>query len=389
MDKRMLVVMAILMITFIGFGIIIPVMPEIILETASSNAEIHNGAILAIYSLVSFILSPVWGGWSDRIGRRKIIIVGLIGFSISFLMFGLVAGNLVLMYVARALGGLFSGAVTSVIVAYVADITTAETRTKGMAFVGISIGFGFMIGPAIGGMLSVISYQTPFFVAAALSLLTTLLAITILKDTDARVSKDEPRVSRWKAFEGVSKYLYVLAFFVTFTLAFIEATLQLFGIERFDVTPGQVGLMFLYSGLAGAVIQGGVIRRYVKPGQEPKFIVAGLIISAIGFFMLLGAHSFTWATISIVVFGIGNAITRPCITSLITLKTRVSVGVASGLSNSMDSLGRIAGPLIGAFLFSFSITLPYAVAGVLSLLALLLVYYYKQADRNANKLVEQ
>lgn len=102
MDKRMLVVMAILMITFIGFGIIIPVMPEIILETASSNAEIHNGAILAIYSLVSFILSPVWGGWSDRIGRRKIIIVGLIGFSISFLMFGLVAGNLVLMYVARA-----------------------------------------------------------------------------------------------------------------------------------------------------------------------------------------------------------------------------------------------------------------------------------------------
>lgn len=105
--------------------------------------------------------------------------------------------------------------------------------------------------------------------------------------------------------------------------------------------------------------------------------------------MLLGAHSFTWATISIVVFGIGNAITRPCITSLITLKTRVSVGVASGLSNSMDSLGRIAGPLIGAFLFSFSITLPYAVAGVLSLLALLLVYYYKLADRNANKLVEQ
>src|SRR5690606_39525381 len=87
----------------------------------------------------------------------------------------------------------------------------------------------------------------------------------------------------------ISKYLYVLAFFVTFTLAFIEATLQLFGIERFDVTPGQVGLMFLYSGLAGAVIQGGVIRRYVKPGQEPKFIVAGLMISAIGIFMLLGA----------------------------------------------------------------------------------------------------
>lgn len=385
MDKRMLVVMAILMITFIGFGIIIPVMPEIILDTAATNAEIHNGAILAIYSLVSFILSPIWGGWSDRVGRRKIIIVGLIGFSISFLMFGLVAGNLVLMYVARALGGLFSGAVTSVIVAYVADITTAETRTKGMAFVGISIGFGFMIGPAVGGMLSVISLTTPFYVAAVLSLLTSMLAVFVLKDTAIRAS-EEPKMSRWKAFEGVSKYLYVLAFFVTFTLAFLEATLQLFGIARFDVTPGQVGLMFLYSGLAGALIQGGVVRRYVKPGQEPKFIVIGLIISAVGFFMLLSAHSFTWATISIVVFGIGNAITRPCITSLITLKTRVSIGVASGLSNSMDSLGRIAGPIIGSFLFAFSITLPYAVAGVLSLLALILVYYYKLADRRVHSI---
>jgi len=382
MDKRMLVVMAILMTTFVGFGIIIPVMPEIILETASSRAELHNGAILAIYSLVSFILSPFWGGWSDRIGRRSIIIVGLVGFSISFLMFGLVAGNLPLMYVARALGGLFSGAVTSVIVAYVADITTPETRTKGMAFVGISIGFGFMIGPAIGGMLSVVSLNTPFYVAAALALVTAIFAIAILKDTGVR--SNEAKVSRWKAFEGVSKYLYVLAFFVTFTLAFIEATLQLFGIQRFDVTPEQVGLMFLYCGLAGALVQGGVIRRYVKPGQEPKFIVIGLIISAIGFFMLLGAHSLTWATISLVVFGIGNALTRPCITSLITLKTKVGTGVASGLSNSMDSLGRIAGPLIGSLLFYFSITLPYIVAGALCLLALLLVYQFKLADRKAN-----
>lgn len=383
MDKRMLVVMAILMTTFVGFGIIIPVMPEIILDTASSNAELHNGAILAIYSLVSFLLSPVWGAASDRVGRRGIIIIGLFGFAISFLLFGLAAGNLILMYVARALGGLFSGAVTSVIVAYVADITTPETRTKGMAFVGISIGFGFMIGPAIGGMLSVVSLTTPFYVAAALSVVTACFAIGILKDTGVKVDQNEPRISRWRAFEGVSKYLYVLAFFVTFTLAFIEATLQLFGMQRFDVTPGEVGLMFLYCGLAGALIQGGVIRRYVKPGQEPKFIVVGLLISALGFFMLLWAHSFVWATISLVVFGIGNAITRPCITSLITLKTRVSVGVASGLSNSMDSLGRIAGPLIGTFLFTFSISLPYGVAGALCLLALILIYFYRLADRKA------
>lgn len=383
MDRRMLVVMAILMITFVGFGIIIPVMPEIILDTATSNAELHNGAILAIYSLVSFLLSPLWGGLSDRVGRKKIIVIGLIGFSISFLMFGLSAHHLTFMYVSRALGGLFSGAVTSVIVAYVADITTPETRTKGMAFVGISIGFGFMIGPAVGGLLSLIDLTTPFFVASALAIVTAFFAIFILQDTGIRVNANEPRVSRWKAFQGTSKYLYVLAFFVTFTLAFLEATLQLFGIERFDVTPSQVGTMFLFSGLAGALVQGGVVRRMVKNGDEPKFIVIGLIISAVGFFLLLNAESYLWATISITIFGVGNSLTRPCVTSLITLKTKVSIGVASGLSNSMDSLGRIAGPIIGTFLFTFAIGLPYLVAGLLSLLALLLVYGFTVADRHS------
>jgi len=379
-DKRMLVVMAILMITFVGFGIIIPVMPEIIKATSPNNAEIHNGSILAIYSLVSFVLSPIWGSWSDRIGRRKIIITGLIGFGMSFLLFGLFANNLVWMYIARALGGLFSGAVTSVIVAYVADITTPENRTKGMGFVGMSIGFGFMIGPSVGGMLSVISLQTPFFVAGGLALVTALLAVYILKESRVPTGVAVAKVSRWTAFQGPSKYLYVLAFFVTFTLAFLEATLQYFGIQRFAVTPFQVGMMFLVCGLAGAIVQGGVVRRLVKPGEEPKYIVIGLIISAIGFFMLLGAHSIGWATFALTVFGIGNALTRPCITSLITLKTKVGTGVASGLSTSMDSLGRIAGPIIGSALFTIMVGLPYLVAGILCLLALSLVYQFSRVD---------
>lgn len=379
-DKRMLIVMAILMITFVGFGIIIPVMPEIIKETAPNSAEIHNGAILAIYSLVSFVLSPIWGSWSDRIGRRKIIIAGLIGFAISFLLFGLLANHLVWMYIARALGGLFSGAVTSVIVAYVADITTPENRTKGMGFVGMSIGFGFMIGPSVGGMLSVISLQTPFFVAAALAMITAIFSIFILKESGAPTHERAANASRWTAFQGPSKYLYVLAFFVTFTLAFLEATLQYFGIQRFAVTPFQVGMMFLVVGLVGALIQGGVVRRLVKPGEEPKYIVIGLIISAVGFFMLLGAHSIGWATLSLTIFGIGNALTRPCITSLITLKTKVGTGVASGLSNSMDSLGRIAGPIIGSALFTIMLGLPYLVAGILCLLALWLVYKFVRLD---------
>lgn len=387
-DKRLLIVMSILMITFIGFGIIIPVMPEIIQAADPKSAEIHTGRMLALYSLVSFILSPVWGTWSDRIGRRPIILTGLIGFSASFLLFGLAGDNLTLMYVSRALGGLFSGAVASVIVAYVADITPPEQRTKGMGLVGMSIGLGFTLGPGVGGLLSVFSLNTPFFAASALALVTFFLASWKLKESltpDKRKLKSEKRVSRWTAFRGPLKYLYVLAFFVTFTLAGMEATLQFFGMKRFDVTPLQVGLLFFVCGLVGALVQGGVVRRMIKKGEEPKYIAIGLVISAVGFFLLLFAHSLWWAILSLAVFGIGNALIRPCVTSLITQKTTVGQGVASGLSSSMDSLGRIAGPLLGSMLFTVQMGLPYLLGGILCLAALLLVVRFRFLDSAQEK----
>ncbi|RJE90615.1 MFS transporter [Paenibacillus sp. 1011MAR3C5] len=387
-DKRLLIVMSILMITFIGFGIIIPVMPEIIQAADPKSAEMHTGRMLALYSLVSFILSPVWGTWSDRIGRRPIILTGLVGFAASFLLFGLAGDNLTLMYISRALGGLFSGAVASVIVAYVADITPPEQRTKGMGLVGMSIGLGFTLGPGVGGLLSVFSLNTPFFAASALALVTFVLAAWKLKESltpDKRKLKSEKRVSRWTAFRGPLKYLYILAFFVTFTLAGMEATLQFFGMKRFDVTPLQVGLLFFVCGLVGALVQGGVVRRMIKKGEEPKYIAIGLVISALGFFLLLFAHSLWWAIMSLAVFGIGNALIRPCVTSLITQKTTVGQGVASGLSSSMDSLGRIAGPLLGSLLFTMQMGLPYLLGGILCLAALLLVVRFRFLDSAQEK----
>ncbi|MGM0879493.1 MAG: MFS transporter [Bacillota bacterium] len=384
-DKRMIIVMAILMITFIGFGIIIPVMPEIIQAADPVNATIHTGRMLAVYSAVSFFLSPLWGNLSDRIGRRPIILIGVLGFAASFLLFGLSSGSLTLMYLSRVLGGLFSGAVASVIVAYVADITPPEQRTKGMGLVGMSIGLGFTIGPGFGGLLSIVSLETPFYAASGLALITFILAAVKLKESlspEKRLSRMEKRVSRWAAFKGPLKYLYVLAFFVTFTLAGMEATLQFFGMRRFDVTPLEVGLLFFVVGLVGALVQGGIVRRLIKKGEEPKYIAIGLVFSAIGFFLLLAAHSLWWATMSLAVFGIGNALIRPCVTSLITQKTTVGQGVASGLSSSMDSLGRIAGPLLGSFFFTIEMGLPYLLGGILCLAALLLLVRFRQLDRH-------
>lgn len=384
MDRRIIIVMLMLMTVFIGFGIIIPVMPEIVKRVDPGRAEYHNALMLSLYSLVSFILSPVWGTLSDRIGRRPVILTGVLGFSASFLLFGLASDNLPLMYASRLLGGLFSGAVVSVIVAYVADVTTPEQRTRGMGLVGMSIGLGFTFGPGFGGLLSRISLETPFFAAAALSALLFLVSLPNLQESlppERRRKAAGKRPSRWTAFAGPLKYLYVLAFTVTFTLAGIESTLQWFGMQRFNVTPFQFGMMFFVCGLVGAIVQGGVVRRVIKPGQEPKFIAAGLLISSAGFFLLVTSRELWTATLYLAIFGVGNALVRPCVTSLITQRTKVGQGVASGLSSSMDSLGRIAGPVIGAVLFRIELTLPLLFGGVVSAAALLLLVRFRMLDR--------
>ena len=388
MRSKLMIVALMLVTTFIGFGIIIPVLPQAVSDIDPARANLHTGFMLALYSLVSFLLSPVWGRLSGRIGRRPVIMTGVLGFCVSFLLFGLAVDNLALMYVSRLLGGLFSGAVTSCIVAYVADITTNEQRTKGMAVVGMSIGLGFTFGPFVGGLLSGISLAAPFYAAAGLALLTfaagwAKLAESLTPEKRAAAAA-RPRASRWTAFQGSLKNLYVLAFFVTFSLAILEATMQLYGMHRFDATPRNVGYMFFFCGLVGALIQGGVVRRRVKQGQETAYIGAGLVISAAGFFLLLTAHSWVTATVYLCIFGIGNSLIRPCVTSLITQKTTVEQGVASGLSSSMDSLGRIVGPLLGSVLLGAYAPLPFIVSGALSLAALGLLARFRSADRAAS-----
>lgn len=393
MKKKMGIIMIILMTTFTGFGMIIPVMPAMISQTVgdpstSSSAPFHLGMLLALYSAVSFFLSPLWGKMSDRYGRRPIILIGITGFGVSFFLFGLSSGNLFLMYLARILGGFFSGASTASAVAYVADITTDEERTKYMGLVGMSIGLGFILGPAIGGITGHSNAAIPFFIASGLSFLTLLFSLPNLTESlteERRHTLRREKTSRWAAFTGPSKYLYILSFFVTFTLAGLESTLQYFEAIKIHAGVFDIGLMFMINGIVGAFIQGGLVRR-IRKGSEPGFIFLGLILSALGFALINFSMEFWTATLFVAIFGAGNALLRPNVTSLITQKTTVGQGVASGLNSSMDSLGRIVGPLLGSGLFSLNIYLPYISGAVLSILAIGLLYGFLASDRRLHEM---
>ncbi|MEF3303902.1 MFS transporter [Paenibacillus sp. GYB003] len=375
MNKQLSAIMLLLMTIFIGFGIIIPVLPEIV-------GPFHLNMMLMLYSAVSFLMSPFWGSLSDKIGRRPVLLAGLCGFAVSFLLLGLAGDSLWLLYVSRLLGGLFSGAATSCAVAYVADITTEQNRTKGMGLVGMSIGLGFIFGPAVGGLLTGFGLSVPFFVASALSFVAFALAAARLPESlpASRRGEAPKRASRWTAFSGSLKYLYMLSFFVTFTLAGMEGTLQYFEALKFGAGPMDIGIMFLVSGIVGAAIQGGVVRRLVKPGDEAKVIMIGLLLSSAGFFLILLSSSLLTATLYLTVFGAGNALIRPCVLSLITQKTKVGQGVATGLNSSMDSLGRIAGPMMGMGAYHLNVNLPFAIGGTLCLAAISLLLAFRTAD---------
>jgi len=384
--KKMTVIMFLLMTIFTGFGIIIPVMPVMVEEAGA--AKFHLGLMLAVYSAASFFMSPVWGALSDRIGRRPLIIVGLLGFSLSFFLFGISAGNLWLMYISRILGGVFSGAATSCAVAYVADITDEENRTKGMGLVGMSIGLGFIFGPAIGGLLSRFGVSFPFFASSGVALLTAVFSLIFLQESLPPGNRTVPakrHSSRWAAFTGMMKYLYLLSFFVSFTLAGLEGTLQYFQMSKIGATPFDVGMMFFASGIVGALIQGGVVRKYIKNGREKKAILAGLVLSAAGFVLLLFSSGVVTAAIYLSVFAAGNALIRPCVTSLITQKTNVGQGVATGLNSSMDSLGRMSGPVLGTLVIDWNENLPFLIGALLSLAALLLLQRYVILERMARQ----
>ncbi|MCZ8511343.1 MFS transporter [Paenibacillus filicis] len=386
MKKQLTIIMVLLMTIFIGFGIIIPVLPDAV--TGSGANSFHLGMLLSVYSLASFLMSPVWGGLSDRIGRRPIIMIGTIGFSLSFFLFGIAGGSLAMMYISRILGGLFSGAATACAVAYVADITTEENRTKGMGLVGMSIGLGFIFGPAVGGLLSQFGLQVPFFASSILALATFAFAFFLLPESlppEKRRNAGGPKASRWAAFVGSLKYLYTLSFFVSFTLAGIEATLLLFERDKIGAGPSDLGVMFAVSGIVGALIQGGVVRRLIKRGQEARVVGVGLVLSALGFILILFSSNLFTASVYVAVFGAGNALIRPCVTSLITQKTKVGQGTASGLSSSMDSLGRITGPLLGAGVYDYSHGAPFVTGAVLSLAALYLLYRFIVIDRDGRQ----
>ncbi|MDQ1145918.1 DHA1 family multidrug resistance protein-like MFS transporter [Bacillus sp. SORGH_AS 510] len=363
----------VMFLVMVGFGIIIPVLPFYAKEIGANPTEL--GLLMAVYSLMQLIFAPIWGQVSDRIGRKPVMMIGITGLALSFFIQA-ISSQLWMLFVARILGGILSSANMPTAMAYVADITTEENRGKGMGIIGAATGLGFVFGPAIGGIFSKISLNMPFYLASGSSLITLILVFLLLKESSDK-KKTVKRDSIWKAFNTNVSVLFFVQLLISLSLSGLEATFAYFAAKRAGLGSTQLGYIFMIMGFGSALVQGGLVGRFTKKYGERSVIQGGIIISAIGFGLILLVHSFTTAAIFLTIFGLGNGVIRPSVSSLLTKMSTAGHGSSTGLLSSFDSLGRIIGPPIGGWLFSLSIGLPYISGAIISMAALLLFVLFR------------
>ncbi|WP_316571282.1 MFS transporter [Neobacillus sp. YIM B06451] len=374
--KALPILFLIMFLVMVGFGIIIPVLPFYAENLGASPTQL--GFLMAVYSLMQLLFAPMWGRISDKIGRKPVMLAGITGLAISFFLTAF-ADSIMMLFVARIVGGLLSAANMPTVMAYVADITTPENRSKGMGIVGAAVGMGFVFGPAIGGIFSKSSLSLPFIIAGCSSILTLALVALLLKESSTKESRGQNSQQKAPfsvALRGASGMLFFLQFFISLSLAGLEATFAYFAAERAGLDTTSLGYIFMIMGFAGAFVQGGLIGKLTKKYGEGKVIQGGIIVSAIGFALILLVNSFATAAIFLTIFGIGNGVIRPSVSSVLTKTINTGHGSVTGLLSSFDSLGRIAGPPLGGLLFSAASGLPYISGAVLSIAALILYRVY-------------
>lgn len=374
--KSLSILFAVMFLVMVGFGIIIPVLPFYAENIGASPAQL--GLLMAAYSVMQLLFAPMWGRLSDRIGRKRVILIGIFGLAISFFLMA-ASSALWMLFAARIIGGFLSSANMPAVMAYVADITLPEDRGKGMGIIGAAIGLGFIFGPAIGGIFSESSLALPFYLAGGSSLLTFLIVFFFLKESlpiEERGQHSAKETSLKQAFSGPISILLFLQLFVSLSLAGLEATFAYYAAQKAEIGIVELGYIFMIMGLAGAIVQGGLVGRLTKKYGEGMTIQLGILISAIGFGLILFVNSFTTAAFFLTIFGIGNGFIRPSVSALMTKVSTAGHGSATGVLSSFDSLGRIIGPPLGGWLFSFAIGLPYVLGIVLSIVAFCLYRFY-------------
>jgi DHA1 family tetracycline resistance protein-like MFS transporter len=371
-------------IDLVGFGIIIPILPLYAERHGATPLDV--GLLLASYSAMQFVFAPVLGSLSDRVGRKPVLAVSLYGTALASLALGAasaIPNSLWLIFLARLLDGV-TGANIATAQAYVADVTTEEKRARGLGLIGMAFGLGFVLGPAIGGLLASIDVSLPFYVVGGLAALNATLMLFRLPEPERHIAfatEARSRLSRVAAAlrDPRTRLLLVVVLLATTAFAAMEATLALLLKDRFSYDEAHAAWLFAFVGVVMAVVQGGLVGRLVERVGERPLVVAGtaLLATALALIGLPLPASLGVLLAALALLAIGSGLQTPATTALVSrLTPAAQQGSALGVSQSMSALGRIAGPLLGGALYHFGWATPYYAGSAIMTAALAVAIYY-------------
>jgi DHA1 family tetracycline resistance protein-like MFS transporter len=352
-----LVIFLTILVDMIGFGIVIPILPLYSRHFHATDWQI--GILFGSFSLMQLIFAPLMGRWSDRFGRRPILLLSIVGTAISFLIMGL-ANSLWLLFLGRIIDGASGGNIPTA-QAYIADVTPLDKRSGAMGIIGAAFGLGFVIGPAIGGLLGHYAIQLPFYVAAALAFLNVIAIYFFLPESlNEAQRKAHPAVSgsMWQNFlqvkNGPIGTVMWISIISTLAFSLVTALFTLFTANRFQWQARENGWLFAYIGILGVFIQGGLLRRMVPKIGEKPLIVVGSVFLFLSMALLPLSNSLTLLVLASTALAIGNSLVTPLLSGLASKSADAqSQGVVLGVMQSTASLGRMIGPIIGGVLLQY------------------------------------
>ena len=401
-------VFLVVLIDLMGFGIVLPLLPYYASRFQASALEI--GLLYSVYSFSQLVFSPLWGAWSDRVGRRPIMLLSTFGSTVSYLVFAF-SHTLPLLFFSRVFAGVMGGNIAAA-QAYVADVTEPADRAKGMGVIGAAFGIGFAIGPAISsfllmpgvqkvlidsapgalrGFLTQNPFSIPGIMASVMSLISFLLVLWRLPESASLMRSDDvSRIKKVSVFSGrfwrsiFSKdsgclgLLYACLLLVTIGHSSLYSSFPLFCKKILSLGAERVGIQFLIMGLIAIFIQGGLIKPLVRVFGERRLLITGNILMALGLFLIPLANSELTLSLYLSVLAVGGSLNGPTLTSLISKEAgRERVGRAMGNSQGIAALGRVIGPAWGGWLFGLRPQAPFFITGGLLCAAIWIAFSSK------------
>ncbi|SDM48788.1 MFS transporter, DHA1 family, multidrug resistance protein [Psychrobacillus sp. OK028] len=371
-NSALYILMFNMFIAMSGIGLVIPVMPQY-LETFGVAGQ-ALGFIIASFAFGQFLFSPLAGDLSDTLGRKKLIMVGLIIFSASQLWFGLATHEWML-YTARFVSGIGGAFLIPATMAFVADITSLEERGKGMGFLGASMSLGFMVGPAIGGFLAKVSLTFPFYMASVAAVIAAVISLIILPDIKNAVSEIPPEpkkreniLTQMKNSVKTPYFMMLIIIFVfTFGIANFQTTFSLYVDHKYNYTPQDIAVVLTVGGFIGVIVQTLVVEKLFKRFGELNVILINLIVAAIAFLLFFVVDGFALVLLVASIFSTATTLIRPAVNTVISKLAGNEQGFAAGMNNAYMSLGSMVGPALAGMFFDININYPFIVGSIILL----------------------